>query len=999
MSAPFLIFPWNTPFLPALKQYLDMHCPDAVPTLLTPNFRPWKYLQTLYTAGKKPRVLPRVLPFQDALELWHAAVDKSMPELASGLDQVWLLHGAAAALPPAEDPETGKAVDILGGMSLDDFYPWGQHIASLIEEMLMNGIKPQDIPACGDEVPKSAVLLLENLGQMHAAYLAALEARHLTTPGLRVRDILASLDEGRGLPAFLTPSADRPVFILAGASMSNIERRIYEELWKNGAVICLHTDPALADQTATPHWSARRQAAWAAEWHAGIRLVETDVPARPSETPIRFFAGYDLHSQLLELQADLAQREPDQNVAVVLPSSAMLMPVLHHIPAEQRPCLNIAMGFPITETGTARLLEACLALQDKRDSEGRCHWRELLRLADTSVLSALQGPDGESLQPALLRFRTQLLHGRRFVDPVRDVLTGEYFQDRESEVEALTQLLRVLVDGFSGLHTLGDLADALQRLCDHFRERGDALRQASPLDMEALYHVEHSMIPMLRHCLMATETLSLATLTRVFTQILRRETIAFEPGPSLDKAGVQLLVLQETSLLDFDAVYLPEATDDMLPGPRHHDPLLPESLRAVIGLPPLETRDHDIAYAVRRLIACSGSAKLYWQEVVIRSHLFDGKKTRSRFAEEAIWQKEQAAGRVLVPGREPGAVYTQAECRLTPMAPLRSGLTLEGSMLAELRKVLAEGPLSPSFLDDYIKCPMLFGFKRLARLKEMKTMTEGDDYPGVGTLVHKVLQTYHERHLGEQPGDRDKAANELIAIFNCELSDPGCLLNATLPPESLAFLQEVTPGKLRKYIENQPDDSCPVKLEADLEGTIEIAGQTFRLKGRTDRMDLRGSTHDRLVVLDYKTGSKLPTVNARLWNDDAFFSGVETLIHAPDMASLDWDTVNALFKTLTDNTASVQLAAYVTMGMQSEEGHIADAAFVELAKEGREVSFFKTGSRKSPEKIEEDKEKALLRCPDIVAIVLMHMARTERLEQRKDTQICKNCPYQRLCQV
>ncbi len=1012
MPAPFLVFSWHQPFLPRLKTYLDATHPgpDSVPVLITPNFRPWKYLQTLYTAEKKPRLLPRVLPWRDCVALWHAAVDTTAPQTATALDRVYLLHEAAKTVRPtpglfddAEEQKSGPA-DLLAGMSLDAFYPWGSHIAALIDELLNHGITPTDIPDADGEVLPAAARMLASLGALGDAYIRALKARGLTTPGLMAHEVAESL-EGGTIPSFIRPAPERPVYILAAHEPDAGQEQIYRALHEAGAVICLHTDPDVAGDGPV-HWACRAPRDRVARGGCGV--VAAPAGADAGDTAAErcvFFAGYDLHSQLDALRADLEQLAGGRNAAVVLDDPALLMPVLHHVPARLRSSLNIALGLPITQTSICRLLEACLALQAERDPRGRCHWRELLACIDMPCLGFLDGPDGASLQPALRRMRSQLLHGLRYVDPLTDVLTTGAFHDRHEEVEGLTELIHVLVDGFAGLDSLSALADALQGLCDHFRLRGERLRQESQVDMEALSRLEHEVAPALRCSLMSGATLSPATITRVFSQLCATVNIAFEPGPSLDKPGLQILSLAETPLLSFDNVYLPDATDDKMPGPGRHDPLLPDSLRAILGLPPLNQADRASAWTVLRLTRSSGRSFFYWQEGVSRSHLFDGKKSRSRYAEEYIWRRELQEGRLLRPGEAP---LRQAVCVLRPQQPGSRTTVLKDAALKAMQEALKR-PLSPSFIDDYLHCPFSFGLERLARLDKMDTVNEGDDPLGVGDFVHMVLETFHRDRLGDSLPDREQAAAELTALFEDRLNDPSCLLVNTLPPDSLAFLRESGRNKLAGYIRAQPDDMNPILLEHDLGCHVVWGGRPFELMGRVDRLDRRGSG---LVILDYKTSRRLPVINRDLFLEDEFFGQARDLRLAASLDESDKAAVHRLFTVMQEQTRSVQLACYVTMGAQENArarsardrtslhwpgGPIQDAAFVHLSGTGREVSFFPRGRVRDDDRYAEQKALALSRCPDLAAVVLLHMSICQELPQRRDSMLCSRCPWAPLC--
>ncbi len=1014
MPAPFLVFSWHQPFLPQLKAHLDRAHPDpeTVPLLITPNFRPWKYLQTLYTAENRSRLLPRVLPYRDLVALWHAAVTPSAPETASALDRVWLLHGAAGAVSPSPDAfDDGEKEppNLLAGMSLDAFYPWGDHIASLIDELLGCGIMPENIPDAKGQVPPAAARMLASLRDLDSVYLQALEARNLTTPGLMAYEVADSLKK-RGIPAFVRPSEQRPVYILAAHEPDVVMKRIFRVLHGAGAVVCLHTDPGVAGNGPV-HWACEAHSKWVAEWGCGAEAAGTDPGEDTAFERCDFFAGYDLHSQLQALHQDLnaLAEKPgaDGNAAVVLSDPSLLMPVLHHVPEGLRPSLNIAMGLPIAQPSACRLLEACLALQASRDPMGRCHWRELLACVDIPCLGFLSGPDGASLQPALRRMRSQILHGLRYVDPRRDVLTGEAFDGRQEEMEALEGLVKVLVDGFAGLDSLGALADALQGLCDHFRERGERLRKDSPMDMEALFRVEHDVIPALRRSLMADETLSLTTLTNIFTQLCAGVSIAFEPGPSLDRPGLQILSLAETALLSFDTVYLPDATDDRLPGTGRHDPLLPDSLRALLGLPLLAQTERATAWTALRLTRSSGRSRFYWQEGVSRSHLFDGKKTRSRYAEEYIWQRERKERHLLGAGEPP---LRQAACVLHPRQPAPRAIDIRDGALEAMRAVL-DGRLSPSLIDDYLHCPLAFGLKRLARLREMDTVNESDDPLGVGTFVHHVLEIFHGSHLGDSLRDRKAAAKEIGELFDRELEAPSCLLVNTLPPDSLAFLREAGKSKLKTYIEAQPGNINPILLEHDLGCQVVWGGRTFELMGKVDRVDRRASG---LVILDYKTSVRLPAVSRTLFEDEDFFAMAQALRGASTLDERDHTNLDTLFAAVQQKAKSVQLACYVTMGAQENAhavsardrttldwpgGPIEDAAFVHLSNTGEEVSFFPRNKKldKDDGAFAAKKALALSRCPDLAAVVLLHMSHCRTLPQRHDDMLCSRCPYAQIC--
>ena len=59
---------------------------------------------------------------------------------------------------------------------------------------------------------------------------------------------------------------------------------------------------------------------------------------------------------------------------------------------------------------------------------------------------------------------------------------------------------------------------------------------------------------------------------------------------------------------------------------------------------------------------------------------------------------------------------------------------------------------------------------------------------------------------------------------------------------------------------------------------------------------------------------------------------------------------------------------------------VGDAAFVELAGSGEEVSFYRGGRGDHAE----ERQRALSRCHLLVKLVLLHMARARELPQARD---------------
>ena len=131
MSAtPFLVFPWQRPFLPALKDHLNeitQGRPGSA-LLLVPHNRPWRYLVQHYAADGYTGLLPKVMTLSDAVASWRAFDSFAPLHTANTLDRVALLHQCINDL--ARDDSSLAARFARMDMAL--FLPWGLRLAALL---------------------------------------------------------------------------------------------------------------------------------------------------------------------------------------------------------------------------------------------------------------------------------------------------------------------------------------------------------------------------------------------------------------------------------------------------------------------------------------------------------------------------------------------------------------------------------------------------------------------------------------------------------------------------------------------------------------------------------------------------------------------------------------------------------------------------------------------------------------------------------------------------
>lgn len=1013
-GTPFSLFDWRKPFLPALKDFIARRtdgCPGRA-LLVVPHNRPWRYLQHLYALDGKPVLLPKVMTFTELLGRWREQTGEPPVHTANSLDQVALLRECVNGL---SRTDRGLA-ERFSRMEMEEFLPWGMRLAGVLDELFGYGVTAADIAHMEGEVAPPAAALLAALGRIQEAYASLLRERGWTTPGF---DACEAVRLGGEAPESLRARDGRPVLLAGFALLTPTEDTLLRRLWEAGADICLHTDPALA-LGGRPHWACEEHAGWLRRWQARATLAEAAEGTERPGPEFRFFAGYDVHSQLAALREDLlAELPPDAeaedaarledtdgedggairwiagrtpagpSTAVVLTHNGLLLPVLHHLPRKD---VNISMGYPLERSPLFRLLESLFRTQEERSADGRYYWRSLLECLRHPYLAMLQQEDAPapspepspapeadraSLREPLALLAENLRQGSRSLT-LEEALSPVEARLASQEARALRELTHILFAAFAAVRTCAELADALEALCVCLQERGRHIWPHYPLDAEAMYRLREHCLPVLRHNALSREPFTARQLFQFARQIMQQERIPFEAVPL---TGLQVLGMLETRLLHFDHLHILDATDESLPGSAAQDPLLPDSLRLELGLPDARRRERAAAHTLFRLCAGARKVTFYWQEGISRSALFDARKSRSRFVEQLIWQEEQRRGRLLVPGEEP---LRTPSCAARPSTAQPQELAHSPALREAMRRFL-DGRLSPTALDVYLGCPKRFVWRYLCRLHEAGEVNEGDDHALVGKVIHRVLEQLYRPHIGNSVGPNGfrKDLDVLLAQALAELGGEDAL-----PPESRIMLELSAPYRLRKYLEAQPETEI-VGLEEALETRLPLwGGREFAFWGQADRIDRReGALH----LVDYKTG-RVRGADTLLWNEEDFWRELQDFRNEAEAGTVDADDALPLLAVVRERVHSLQLPCYVALlaGMRPGE-RVENACLVELYETGKEHPLF------SGPWTDEDYALALHRCRELLGLVVWHMEHCPSF--RPVTGRCLHCPYRGACRA
>lgn len=337
---PFRIVPWDTDFLDALKNGV-MKATRGQPgnaVVVFMHDRPRRYLRERFRYAPdvpKPCLIPRMFTERELMAAFRQEQHQKLRREAGKLDQIALLSRCVREL---AEPDTELCMQLA---KTDDagFFPWGVRLADLLEECFTQGLTPEDMLYTEGEVAPFGAALLGSLGKIFRRYRDALIESDLTTPGFDAFVVASALEEGTAgddlppLPDFL---AGRAILLAGFGMLTGTENTLFRYLWRHGAQVFLHVDPALAEN-GQGHWACTEQSNWIADWKADTVLA---CPSPGKKPKIHYFAGYDLHSQLDALRGDLIELERKDRLAAALQGQK------HDATAVPAPFIGKRHGFP-----------------------------------------------------------------------------------------------------------------------------------------------------------------------------------------------------------------------------------------------------------------------------------------------------------------------------------------------------------------------------------------------------------------------------------------------------------------------------------------------------------------------------------------------------------------------------------------------------------------------------------------------------------------------------
>lgn len=756
--------------------------------------------------------------------------------------------------------------------TLDDFYFWGELLISDFDDVDKNLVDAdrlftnlQDLKNLMDDysfldheqeeairqffqnfsIEKRTLLkerfisLWDKLNDIYHHYRDSLTQLGIAYEGMMYRNVLEQLTANFNAGIPLLPRYDRYVFV--GFNVLNKVEKAFFSLLQEAGKALFYWDYDIF-YTRLPHEQQPPYTHEAGEFILqNLKIFPNQLPESVFDTlrsnkKIQYISSPTENAQARFIPQWGQSIDTTKNLkenAIVLCNEALLLPVLHSLPADIKD-VNVTMGFPLAQTPVYNFINALVELQTSgyRTDTGRYTYE--------AVLNVLKHPYTRQLSPSAPALELSLTRNNRFYP-----LPSELKQDAFLEKVFTPQ------NGIQALCTY--LIDMIQEVAVLYRHEDDSSDLYNQLYRESLfkgYTLINRLLSLIEDGVL---TLRLDTLKRLLNRLLVSANIPFHGEPAI---GLQVMGVLETRNLDFKNLLILSLNEGKLPKAEGESSFIPYNLRKAFGMTTIEHKNAVYAYYFYRLIQRAENITLLYNTSS------DGlnRGEMSRFMLQFLIESPHTV------------THSYLEAAQSP----KQGRTIQIDKTDEVIRTMyatynsrlhPERLLSPSALNSYLDCRLKFYFRYIAGLKAPDEVNAEINSALFGTIFHRSAElvytdlTSHQKEIHktdlEQLLKDDARLQEYV---NRAFKEEFFHVPPQEKPEyngSQLIHARVIVSYLKQLLRNDLQ-YAPFSMEAmekTVKESIEIETSKGKLSvnigGTIDRMDSKDGT---LRIVDYKTG-------------------------------------------------------------------------------------------------------------------------------------------------
>ena len=742
---------------------------------------------------------------------------------------------------------------------------WGEQFDAPSPEQFWNHLH-YDRPT---ELEQKFLKLWEVLAPLYDRFTAALRSRGTGSSGMIVREAVERL---RTVP---TSALRHKRYIFVGFNVLNLsELRIFGNLRARG-VADFYWDVA-SPAFSAPGNKAARFLRRNAECFPSLYPLDEDTPQAPRIKIIGVPSGVGqaktVGRQLDRWIDDVTVADPSDAIstAVVLPDEGLFIPMIHAVPPRFT-ALNVTMGLPLRSTSFASFISTVVSMHLRAHRSGEEGWQfffeDVKTLLTHPLLRRLDRVGCDALMHLISDRRLYMVPAETAAS-VAPGLAFVFTPIADNNLpEAVDAYFRTL------LTTLLDaIAPESGVAVDGEGEESAPERVVS--DVEA-YYIE-CYLRALDDLRAAIRRHSMSMRDITFIQLLQRAiggaTVSLAGEPL---AGLQVMGVLETRVLDFDNIIILSMNERVFPRKHYTRSFIPDTLRRAYGMATTDHQESIYAYYFYRLISRARNVTL----------LYDARSSGGRSSEMSRYIAQLL---YLFPQVEVTHRLDSYDIGI----PSETRIVIEKSpeILARLEAFRTPGgrSLSASSVNDYINCPLSFYLKRICGLDLDEEVIDYMDSATYGSILHEVAEKIYKGLRGDAPevkvtaamlervlGDSPALDRLITGVVNHRFNrrDEGDLTPLVGEAKVLGkVMRHFITLMLREEMKAAPFDF--IDGEHCIKGTFEVRpGLSVNILQYIDRIDRvypEGKygipTEGNIRIVDYKTGS-----------DQTSFSGMDDL--------------------------------------------------------------------------------------------------------------------------
>lgn len=500
--------------------------------------------------------------------------------------------------------------------------------------------------------------------------------------------------------------------------------------------------------------------------------------------------------------------------ALILSDESLLIPMLYALPNDKS--VNITMGYPIKYTSTYNFIDLFLSLH-KNYKQGK-------GFNNTNTKEILSHPYLVTLC-------------KKEIDKLdRFIFNNSYIQ--EEKLASKSELLNLIFTPYNHKELLTKLLSVIELLGNNIDIDFDheCLNQAHLATNKTITLLERY----------PNVSIDAHTIYRIMTSVLKMVNLSFIGEPL---SGLQMMGMLETRCLDFDNIIITSFNEGIFPKSDIGNSLIPYSIRKPYSLPTTDHQDAIFSYNFYRLIRRASNVWLIYDT---RNNNDNSTGEVSRFVKQLEYIYNVHIDKKQV-------THTPEICKSEDIVIKKTDKDIE-----DIQKYLLEQCLTPSALNEYIKCPLKFYYTYIKGIKEEPKISTTLDAAQFGRVFHTVMELIYTPFNGKEVTRKDlsKYTKEkieeltekaiIITLYNLKPTDDTTKYQYTVSGENkilFSIIVELVKNTLVcdekrlpfKHISNEKKYTTQYKT---------ASGHKIKLKGYIDKID---ETADAVHLIDYKT--------------------------------------------------------------------------------------------------------------------------------------------------